>query len=93
MRDQDRGEPVRLVNLFQQINDHRAGPLVQVPGGLVGQKQGRLRDQRPCQDDPLLLTPGELDGAVVKTVAAVRSVTLANGDAPLFGFAPVRKDG
>jgi len=31
--------------------------------------------------------------AVVKTVAAVRSVTLANGDAPLFGFAPVRKDG
>jgi hypothetical protein len=31
--------------------------------------------------------------AVVKTVAAVRSVTLANGDAPLLGFAPVRKDG
>ena len=45
------------------------------------------------------LTPDMVDGlrgsveAVVKTVAAVRSVTLANGDAPLFGFAPVRKDG
>jgi hypothetical protein len=45
------------------------------------------------------LTPDMVDGlrgsveAVVKTVAAVRSVPLANGDAPLLGFAPVRKDG
>jgi hypothetical protein len=45
------------------------------------------------------LTPDMVDGlrgsveAVVKTVAAVRSVPLAHGDAPLFGFAPVRKDG
>jgi hypothetical protein len=45
------------------------------------------------------LTPDMVDGlrgsveAVVKTVAAVRSVTLANGDAPLVGFAPFRKDG
>ena len=45
------------------------------------------------------VTPDMVDGlrgsveAVVKTVAAVRSVTLANGDAPLLGFAPVRKDG
>ena len=30
--------------------------------------------------------------AVVKTVAAVRSVKLDNGDAPLFGFTPVRKE-
>jgi hypothetical protein len=45
------------------------------------------------------LTPDMVDGlrgaveAVVKTVAAVRSVPLANGDAPLRGFAPVRTDG
>ena len=45
------------------------------------------------------LTPDMVDGlrgsveAVVKTVAAVRSVRLENGDAPLGGFAPVRKDG
>jgi hypothetical protein len=45
------------------------------------------------------LTPDMVDGlrgaveAVVKTVAAVRSVPLANGDAPLLGFAPVRTDG
>ncbi|MBP1777753.1 MAG: hypothetical protein H6Q86_3763 [candidate division NC10 bacterium] len=44
------------------------------------------------------LTPEMVDGlrgsveAVVKTVAAVRSVKLANGDAPLLGFAPVRKE-
>jgi hypothetical protein len=44
------------------------------------------------------LTPEMVDGlrgsveAVVKTVAAVRSVKLANGDAPLLGFAPVQKE-
>jgi hypothetical protein len=31
--------------------------------------------------------------AVVKTVTALRSVRLENGDAPLLGFAPVRKAG
>lgn len=30
---------------------------------------------------------------VVKTVAALRSVRLENGDAPLVAFAPVRKEG
>jgi hypothetical protein len=45
------------------------------------------------------LTPAMVDGvrgsveAVVKTVAAVRSVPLAHGDAPLLGFVPVRTDG
>jgi hypothetical protein len=45
------------------------------------------------------LTPDMVDGlrgaveAVGKTVAAVRAVPLANGDAPLRGFAPVRTDG
>ena len=45
------------------------------------------------------LTPEMADGlrgaveAVVKTVAAVRSVKLQNGDAPLTGFTPVRKEG
>jgi hypothetical protein len=31
--------------------------------------------------------------AVVKTVAAVRSVPLGNGEAPLLGFTPVRGEG
>jgi len=45
------------------------------------------------------LTPEMADGlrgsveAVVKTVAAVRSVRLENGEAPLVCFAPVRKEG
>jgi len=45
------------------------------------------------------LTPEMSDGlrgaveAVVKTVEAVRSVKLENGDAPLTGFTPVRKEG
>jgi hypothetical protein len=45
------------------------------------------------------LTPEMAEGlrgsveTVVKTVAAIRSVKLENGDAPLTGFAPVRKEG
>jgi len=45
------------------------------------------------------LTPemmGALKGsveAVVKTILPVRSVALANGDAPLLGFTPYRKEG
>ncbi len=45
------------------------------------------------------LTPEMLEGvrgavqSVVKTVAAVRSVRLENGDAPLTGFAPIRREG
>ncbi len=45
------------------------------------------------------LTPEMLEGvrgavqSVVKTMAAVRSVRLANGDAPLAGFAPIRREG
>ncbi len=30
--------------------------------------------------------------AVVRTVSAVRAVPLSNGEAPLLGFAPVRKE-
>ncbi len=45
------------------------------------------------------LTPEMSDGlrasieTVVKTVAALRSTRLENGQAPLVGFAPVRKEG
>lgn len=44
------------------------------------------------------LTPEMVDGlrgtveAVVRTVAALRSVNLDNGSAPLLGFAPLRKE-
>ncbi|HSB70726.1 MAG TPA: hypothetical protein VLT62_15475 [Candidatus Methylomirabilis sp.] len=45
------------------------------------------------------LTPGMADDlrgsvqAVMKTVAALRSVRLENGDAPLVGFSPMREEG
>ena len=45
------------------------------------------------------LSPEMADGlrgaveSVVKTVAAVRSVKLENGDAPLVGFTPIRREG
>jgi hypothetical protein len=45
------------------------------------------------------LTPEMVEGlrgsveAVAKTVAALQSVRLGNGNAPLVGFAPLRKEG
>jgi hypothetical protein len=70
---------------------------------IVSQEQG-LRVECEAAFDLLMhrygdrLTPEMVDGlrgsveAVVKTVAAVRSVKLENGDAPLLGFTPVRKE-
>ncbi len=83
-----------------------AGPTLdfQEGRGIVSEDQ---EIQRECEAalDLLMrrygerLTPEMRDGlrgsveTVVKTVAAVRSVRLENGDAPLGGFAPLRREG
>ena len=45
---------------------------VEVAGGLVGQQQRRLADQRPGDRDPLLLTAGQLAGPVARAGARDR---------------------
>ena len=50
VRDKNRGERVRTMQAFQKLEDHFAGPEVQVSGGLVGQQHGGLADQsRPAR--------------------------------------------
>jgi hypothetical protein len=48
----------------EQIQHLRAGPGVEVPGGLVGEDDLRLPSQCPRDGDPLLLPAGQLGGAV-----------------------------
>lgn len=44
----------------QQVDHLLSGGLVEIPGWLIGDENRRVRRQRPCQRDPLLLTAGQL---------------------------------
>jgi hypothetical protein len=54
--------------LPQEVQDVGRGVRVEVAGGLVGEDQIGLVDQRPGAGNPLLLTAGELGRAVRETV-------------------------
>jgi hypothetical protein len=43
---------------FQKIEDHLAGPEVEVSGRFVGEQNGRFSHQGASQHDALLFTPG-----------------------------------
>ncbi len=63
VRDQHDGS-ARGVQLGQQAEYVGARGRVEVSGRLVGEDQRRVRDQRPSDRHPLLLTAGELAGSV-----------------------------
>ena len=56
--------PPRLDQLKQIIQNFLAGPRVQVSGRFVGENDIRIVHQRPCNRNPLLLTPREFLRAV-----------------------------
>src|SRR5581483_1671869 len=64
VRDHRRRLSPILYRLAEELEDLAAGPRVEVPGGLVGEDDGRLRDQRARDRDALLLAAGELGGTV-----------------------------
>src|SRR5581483_2915377 len=64
VRDHHRRLSPILYRLAEELEDLAAGPRVEVPGGLVGEDDGRLRDQRARDRDALLLAAGELGGTV-----------------------------
>src|SRR5688572_6490164 len=65
--DEDDGVAVG-VELLEHAHDLLAGGAVEVPGGLVGEQDGRAHDQGPRDGHPLALTAGELVGLVVHAV-------------------------
>ena len=60
--------PVVLHGLAEELEDLAAGLRVEVAGRLVGEDDGRLRDQRARDRDALLLAAGELGGPVLPPV-------------------------
>src|SRR5262249_36635680 len=67
MRHQANGVPGAMA-LFEKADDLLPGRRVQIAGRLVGEKQGRLGDQRPRNRYALSLTSGELVGPVLHPV-------------------------
>jgi len=41
----------------EQVEDHCAGPEIEIARWLIGQQDGRSGDQGPGQHNPLLLAP------------------------------------
>ena len=65
---EDEGGPVAPVHLAHQVDDVPAGLRVEVGGGLVGEHERRVGDQRPGHGHALPLAAGELAGAVAGVV-------------------------
>ena len=59
---------MRRVQPFNQVEDAAGGSLVQVAGGLVGQQQPGMVDQRAGQCHALLLAAAQLAGPMVAAI-------------------------
>src|ERR1017187_4208006 len=64
VRHEYRGEPMRAVQLLQQLENHLAGPEVQVAGRLVGQQNAGFSNKRTGQHDALLFPARQFTRAV-----------------------------
>ena len=56
VRDENRGELMGAVQVFQQLKDHLAGPEIQVAGRLIGEQNTGLSHQSAGQHHPLLFS-------------------------------------
>ena len=54
VRHENRGQRVRPVEVFEMIEDHLAGPEIEISRGFVGEQNGRPTDQGTSQNDSLL---------------------------------------
>ena len=62
--DENRRELVRSVQAFQQVENHLAGPEIQIPGRFIGEQDGGSSDQSARQYHPLLLSARQFACAV-----------------------------
>ena len=64
VRHHNDGDLLGAVELGEQVHDLHGGLGVEGAGGLVGQQDARLRDERPRDGHTLLLTARQLVGVV-----------------------------
>ena len=93
MRDHDHRLVVALDRLVQQLKDLVARLRVEVPGRLVGEDDGRLRDERARDGDPLLLAAGELGRPVRAPVRRARRDRAAPRTRPCRASSPAIESG
>jgi hypothetical protein len=71
----DENHPSPLIGHPAQQSEHGgAGFLVEVPGGLVGEKEGRIVRERPGDRKPLLFTAGERLGQAARRLRQAQLV-------------------
>jgi hypothetical protein len=86
--DHDDGEALVAVELFQEGEDFAAGFLVEVAGGLVGEKELGLGDQGAGDGGALHLASGELARLVGEAMAEADEVEELLGSLDECGFVP-----
>src|SRR5438067_2130237 len=68
MGDHDDGLALAM-KLFEEAEDFFGGGAIEVSGGLIGEKDRGLGDERAGDGDALLLAAGKLVGAVLDSIA------------------------
>jgi len=56
------------VQARNQFKNHLAGTAIEIAGRLISQQQLGLRDEGPCQRQPLLLAAGKLSRTMMSTL-------------------------
>jgi len=69
MSDENGGELVCAMQVFEQGNNHFARPEIEVAGGLVGKQNSWLTGQGPGESDTLLLAAGKFARTVCTAVS------------------------
>jgi len=69
MRHHNDRHAQHLVAFTDQVQDFGAGPAVEIPRGLIRQKQFRLIDQGPRESGSLLLSARKFARAVMESTA------------------------
>ena len=92
VRDHDERLPVVGHRVLEQLEDLAARLRVEVAGRLVGEHDGRLRDERARDGDALLLAAGELGGAVAAAVVQADLVRAGRRRSPCRASRPAMRE-
>ncbi len=79
MRDQEERRAALAPEPEDEVRDLGAGRFVEVPRRFIGAKDRRVRSQRACHCDPLLLAAGELGGIMGEAIAKADGAQFRRG--------------
>ena len=68
VRRNQRGQLVLAMQSRDQVENQVSGASIEIAGRLIGQKHSRLRDERACQGEPLLLAAGQFARSMMPAI-------------------------